>query len=674
MSEAGAAPPPTLTVAVLTHNEAHRIEACLRSAAFADQLLVVDSGSEDDTVAMARALGAEVHSAPDWQGFAVQRNRLLAHARGDYVFFLDADEVMTPDFARELQAIVRSGAQAVWSIRWRIVAFGHELRRFRAQSYIQRLFVRALLKKSAGVVQEQARLYPLPGGAAVPRRRIQARLQHYSRTTVRGSPEKLTQYAMLGAAKRAGQGRRGGVLRGLASGLWMFLRPYLVRLGFLFCAGGFFSPCGAVLRPRQSDGAGDPPMTAQRWFERCANCGAFMLAGLALWLPSGYSYGAALLLLTAVVSAPWWCRSPAPRAAWWLALVFACMAVLWMLDMDTTGDWGSMDRPLKYLLALPCIFCLMRFAPHASCLWTGIALGAAGGGLIGLYQTQLQCFSPSNGFTNAIQYGALSLLLALMSGLLLLVQYRRWQPWQRWLLALAVLLGGVGSALSQSRGGWLALVLVLPVSAWLLARTIGLRRVCWGMCALLLGVVVLAQMPVVGQRFDQARQEVQTYREMGDDSSSVGQRLAHWRLAWEMGRERPLTGWGRTGYMQEKVRRVAAGLVRPSVLTFGHVHNEVLDLFVKRGIFGVLLLLLFYGTALALFWPAAARIRDAAGKIDKEALSLCLVGVSMPLSYIGFGFLQVFLHLNSGNMFYLFMCPLVLAALQRRRSGGPGPS
>src|SRR6218665_61551 len=232
MSEAGAAPPPTLTGAVLTHNEAHRIEAWLRSAAFADQLLVVDSGSEDDTVAMARALGAEVRSAPDWQGFGGERNRLVADAGGDYVFFLDADEVMTRDCARELQAIVRSGAQAVWSIRWRIVAFGHELRRFRAQSYIERLFVRALLKEYTRVVQGQPGLSPLPGGAAVPRRRIQARLLHYSRTTVRGSLEKLTQYAMLGAAKRAGQGRRGGVLRGLASGLWMFLSLYLVSVGF----------------------------------------------------------------------------------------------------------------------------------------------------------------------------------------------------------------------------------------------------------------------------------------------------------------------------------------------------------------------------------------------------------------------------------------------------------
>lgn len=238
----GVSAPPTLTVAVLTHNEAHRIAACLRSAAFADQLLVVDSGSTDDTVAIAHSLGAEVHSHPDWQGFAVQRNRLLAHARGDYVFFLDADEVMTPAFAQELQAIVRSGAQAVWTIRWRMVAFGHELKWFRAQSQIERLFVRAQVKEFTGVVHEQAELHPQPNGKALPRHLIRARLLHYSRTTVRGSLEKLTQYVMLGAAKRAAQGKRGGVLRGLVSGLSMFLRLYVFRLGFL-CGGAGFLYC-----------------------------------------------------------------------------------------------------------------------------------------------------------------------------------------------------------------------------------------------------------------------------------------------------------------------------------------------------------------------------------------------------------------------------------------------
>ena len=111
------------------------------------------------------------------------------------------------------------------------------------------------------------------------------------------------------------------------------------------------------------------------------------------------------------------------------------------------------------------------------------------------------------------------------------------------------------------------------------------------------------------------------------------------------------------------------------VLEFGHAHNEILDLFAKRGLPGVLLLLAFYGIPLAMFWPTAQRIRDAQGKMDRESLSLCLVGVLLPLSYIGFGLTQVFLAHNSGNMFYLFMCPLVLAALHQRRArlGCPRP-
>ena len=74
---------PTLTIGVLTKNEGHRIAACLQSAAFADEIVLVDSGSTDDTVAIAQRLGAKVFIHADWQGFAVQRNRVLAQASGD---------------------------------------------------------------------------------------------------------------------------------------------------------------------------------------------------------------------------------------------------------------------------------------------------------------------------------------------------------------------------------------------------------------------------------------------------------------------------------------------------------------------------------------------------------------------------------------------------------------
>ena len=231
-------PSPTLTVAVLTHNEARRIEACLRSAAFADRLVVVDSGSTDDTIERARAIGAEVFVHADWQGFAVQRMRQLAYANTDYVFFLDADEVMSSAFQQELQAIVRSGSTAVWQIRWRMVAYGHELRYLRAHTKVARLFRRDQILGWTGVVHEEAVL----AHPDMPRRVMQTPLLHHARDSVRTSLEKMTQYALLGAAKRAAQGQRGGVLRGLLAGGVMFLRMYVLRLGFL-CGGAGFLYC-----------------------------------------------------------------------------------------------------------------------------------------------------------------------------------------------------------------------------------------------------------------------------------------------------------------------------------------------------------------------------------------------------------------------------------------------
>ena len=227
----------TLTIGILTMNEERRIAACIDSAAFADQIIVVDSGSSDGTVEIATAKGVEVYSYPDWQGFAVQRNRVLAQATGDYIFFLDADEIITPALQAEIEAAVRSNAIAVWKIHWSVVAYGHELKHFLSQSSLERMFRRDMLVEYRGVVHEEPILADAEKNA--PRHVFHAKLLHYSRETVRGSLEKLTQYSMLGAAKRAAAGKQGGVLRGLASGLAIFIRLYIFRLGFTGGGAGF---------------------------------------------------------------------------------------------------------------------------------------------------------------------------------------------------------------------------------------------------------------------------------------------------------------------------------------------------------------------------------------------------------------------------------------------------
>lgn len=225
----------TLTIGILTMNEERRIAACLDSAAFADQIIVVDSGSRDRTVEIARAKGAQVHLYPDWQGFAVQRNRLLAHATGEWIFFLDADECVPPALAQEIRAIVDAGVPGVWEVMWEQMAYGQSLGRMRSSGSIARLFPRGEIVEFEGVVHEGARLRT-PG---LPVRRLRHRLPHYSRETVYGSLQKLAQYVQLGAHKRAQAGKRGGVLRGMASGLANFIRLYIFHRGFLCGRAGF---------------------------------------------------------------------------------------------------------------------------------------------------------------------------------------------------------------------------------------------------------------------------------------------------------------------------------------------------------------------------------------------------------------------------------------------------
>ena len=225
----------TLCIAVLTLNEERRIEQCIRSAEFADQIIVADSGSTDKTVALARAMGAAVYSYPNWQGFGEQRNRLLKHCTADYIFFLDADEVIPAELEKEINNIVQSGANGVWEVLWNQVAFGKPLTRMKSTSGIPRLFRYDNLIRYEGLVHEAAVLKD----GKVPVFKLKARLLHYSRETIYSSLQKLAQYAQLGALKRTKKGKTGGVLRGFASALANFLQLYLLRRGFLCGPEGF---------------------------------------------------------------------------------------------------------------------------------------------------------------------------------------------------------------------------------------------------------------------------------------------------------------------------------------------------------------------------------------------------------------------------------------------------
>jgi (heptosyl)LPS beta-1,4-glucosyltransferase len=119
-----------LAAVVLTRNEGKNIADCLKSLAWADLRIVLDSGSEDQTVQLAQQCGAQVLDHP-FLDFASQRNAALDMVEAKWVFFVDADERATPELAREIRLVVGYQGEAArpgWWVRRHNIMVGHRMR------------------------------------------------------------------------------------------------------------------------------------------------------------------------------------------------------------------------------------------------------------------------------------------------------------------------------------------------------------------------------------------------------------------------------------------------------------------------------------------------------------------------------------------------------------------
>src|SRR5271167_1416398 len=96
-----------LSVAILACNEAENLRRTLPSVAWADELILVDSGSTDGTIEIAREFGAKVYSEP-WKGYGPQMNSAIDKCTSPWIFSLDADEVMTTELQSEIQALIKA--------------------------------------------------------------------------------------------------------------------------------------------------------------------------------------------------------------------------------------------------------------------------------------------------------------------------------------------------------------------------------------------------------------------------------------------------------------------------------------------------------------------------------------------------------------------------------------
>lgn len=214
-----------LTVTVITKNESANIAAALESVAWADETIVVDSGSTDDTVAIARAHATRVE-VRDWQGYSAQKDYAAGLASNDWILSLDADERVTPELAGEIRTLLERDPPArgyrVPRTTWYLGRWIHSTDWY--PDYQLRLYDRRAGRWNGRRVHESIELQGTPG-------MLGHELQHYAYRNISHHLSTIDRYTTLAAEQWLAEGRRTDALEMCLQPPFAFLRNYVLRRG-----------------------------------------------------------------------------------------------------------------------------------------------------------------------------------------------------------------------------------------------------------------------------------------------------------------------------------------------------------------------------------------------------------------------------------------------------------
>lgn len=217
---------PKLTVTVITRNEAAHIDAALASVAWADEIVVVDAHSTDETAAIARRRTPRVE-VRDWPGYSAQKNYAASIASHDWILSIDADERVSPELANEIRALLASEPPLRG---YRIPRVTQYLGRWIRSTdwypdYQLRLYDRRAGAWNGRVVHESVRLEAGRPGV------LRHELQHFSFRDLSHQLAKMDHYSTLAAEHWHAGGRRASALAIAVHPPLAFLRNYVLRLG-----------------------------------------------------------------------------------------------------------------------------------------------------------------------------------------------------------------------------------------------------------------------------------------------------------------------------------------------------------------------------------------------------------------------------------------------------------
>ena len=223
-----------LSIGIITLNEEKTLGKVLDSVKeIADEIIVVDSGSADKTVEIAKSFGAKV-SNEDWKGFGPQKNSVLDKCSGEWILLLDADEIVSPELAQKVKSIINNvTSYSVFKINLCSVCFGKELKHGGwSNNYHIRLWKNGTVGYDDSLVHEGFITNENIG-------KINEKIFHHTYLTLQDYFDKFNRYTTLGAKEYYRRNKKVSLFNLTLNPFFKFIRMYFIRGGFLDGVEGF---------------------------------------------------------------------------------------------------------------------------------------------------------------------------------------------------------------------------------------------------------------------------------------------------------------------------------------------------------------------------------------------------------------------------------------------------
>ena len=222
-----------LSVILIIKNESAKLFGCLKSIqGLKCEIIIVDSGSTDDSLAIAKKFTNKIYVHDEWKGFGVQRQIAQSYSEKEWVLMLDADERLTPDLVAEINRSIISAKYVGYIITRRNYFLNRELRHGGGVDSVLRLYKNIKGKCTDAEVHEKIIVDGSVGKLKWP-------MFHFSTDSLFVAINKMNQYSDLGSMKLRSKKTNVSLISAVLHGLWTFIRIYMIQLGFMDGKAGF---------------------------------------------------------------------------------------------------------------------------------------------------------------------------------------------------------------------------------------------------------------------------------------------------------------------------------------------------------------------------------------------------------------------------------------------------